>query len=199
MPDQWEIAHGLDPAADDAHEDWDGDGFPNIVEYQDGTDPRDARSNPPAPVAHAGQDRSVLTGSPVKLDGSGSFLPGEGLLRFLWSFVEVPAGSRVTDASLTEPAGVQPAFQPDRDGIYRLRLRVVSGPLSGQAEVTITASPAGYAGPNADAGPDRNAVTGSKVVLDGRRSYDPDRGPGALSFTWTLRSVPMGSVHEGET
>src|SRR5206468_1907968 len=95
--------------------------------------------------------------------------------------------------------GVQPAFQPDRDGTYKLRLRVASGALSGQAEVAITAAPAGHAGPNADAGPDRNAITGSKVVLDGRRSYDPDQGPASLSFAWTFREVPPGNIHEGET
>lgn len=48
IPDEWEIAHGLDPFnPDDAHIDFDGDGFTALEEYQWGTDPRDPESHPP--------------------------------------------------------------------------------------------------------------------------------------------------------
>ena len=39
LPDDWEIAHGLNPAVNDAHLDSDGDGAPNWLEYARGTDP----------------------------------------------------------------------------------------------------------------------------------------------------------------
>ena len=39
MPDDWEIAHGLNPAVNDAELDFDGDGVPNWLEYARGTDP----------------------------------------------------------------------------------------------------------------------------------------------------------------
>jgi hypothetical protein len=39
MPDDWEIAHGLNPLVNDANLDSDGDGVPNWLEYQRGTDP----------------------------------------------------------------------------------------------------------------------------------------------------------------
>jgi hypothetical protein len=39
MPDDWEIAHGLNPAGNDANLDPDGDGVPNWLEYERGTDP----------------------------------------------------------------------------------------------------------------------------------------------------------------
>ena len=39
LPDDWEIAHGLNPAVNDAELDRDGDGVPNWLEYQRGTDP----------------------------------------------------------------------------------------------------------------------------------------------------------------
>lgn len=40
MPDEWEIAHGLDPHDPaDAHGDPDGDGYTNLEEYLNGTDP----------------------------------------------------------------------------------------------------------------------------------------------------------------
>ena len=46
MPDGWEVHHGLDPLADDAGDDFDGDGFSNITEYNRGTNPEDSQSHP---------------------------------------------------------------------------------------------------------------------------------------------------------
>jgi len=42
MPDWWELAHNLDPYADDASSDPDNDGLTNLQEYQYGTDPYDS-------------------------------------------------------------------------------------------------------------------------------------------------------------
>jgi len=39
LPDDWEIAHGLNPGFEDADLDWDGDGLTNLEEYLRGTDP----------------------------------------------------------------------------------------------------------------------------------------------------------------
>ena len=39
MPDDWEIAHGLNPLVDDALFDNDNDGLSNLEEYKRGTDP----------------------------------------------------------------------------------------------------------------------------------------------------------------
>jgi erythromycin esterase len=46
MPDTWEVEYNLNPLLDDADDDADGDGFSNIQEYEEGTDPQDARSHP---------------------------------------------------------------------------------------------------------------------------------------------------------
>lgn len=47
IPDQWLLAHGLDPYIPSAHLDPDGDGFTNREEFQAGTDPTDPASHPP--------------------------------------------------------------------------------------------------------------------------------------------------------
>ncbi|NNF99985.1 MAG: hypothetical protein HKM93_11450 [Desulfobacteraceae bacterium] len=39
MPDNWEVLYGLNPRSDDAKLDLDGDGIPNIQEYDNGSDP----------------------------------------------------------------------------------------------------------------------------------------------------------------
>jgi len=52
IPDDYEIANGLDPLnAADANEDADGDGFTNLEEFEAGTDPQDAADFPAARMA----------------------------------------------------------------------------------------------------------------------------------------------------
>jgi hypothetical protein len=50
MPDWWEERYGLNPDANDAAGDADGDGSTNLEEYRAGTDPRDPRSRPWVPI-----------------------------------------------------------------------------------------------------------------------------------------------------
>ncbi|MFH1477480.1 MAG: Amuc_1099 family pilus-like system protein [Verrucomicrobiota bacterium] len=46
IPDEWELRYGLNPNADDALQDADGDGFTNLEEFQALSNPRDADSHP---------------------------------------------------------------------------------------------------------------------------------------------------------
>jgi hypothetical protein len=45
MPDDWELAHGLDPTVNDANLDPDGDGLTNLQEYLYGSDPHNPDSD----------------------------------------------------------------------------------------------------------------------------------------------------------
>ncbi|MCJ8271843.1 MAG: leucine-rich repeat domain-containing protein, partial [Psychrosphaera sp.] len=47
MPDEWEILYGFNPwSAVDGSEDADDDGYPNLIEFENGTDPQDYYSTP---------------------------------------------------------------------------------------------------------------------------------------------------------
>ena len=71
MPDGWEVLYSLNPLdSADATTDPDDDGFTNLQEYQKGTNPINSLSHPP--MANAGRDQNVKTGSTVTLDGSAS-------------------------------------------------------------------------------------------------------------------------------
>jgi cytochrome c2/cytochrome c553 len=143
------------------------------------------------PVADAGPDQAVDTGSEVTLDGSGSSDPDDGPqpLTYAWT-LEVPAGSTAT---LSDPTSATPTFTADLDGDYTATLMVNDGEDDSPADmVTVTATTANQA-PVADAGEDQAVDTGSEVTLDGSGSSDPDDGPQPLTYAWTLDSVPAGS------
>lgn len=90
-----------------------------------------------APVADAGDDRSVLPGWVVTLDGSGSSDANGDALAYAWSIASKPAGSTAT---LSDAAALSPSFTADVVGTYTVTLTVNDGELSSAAdEVTVTA------------------------------------------------------------
>jgi len=60
MPDGWEAFYGLDPLVDDAAEDPDGDGWTNLQEFEEGTDPTDGASRPPVLEGYSISSNSQL-------------------------------------------------------------------------------------------------------------------------------------------
>jgi hypothetical protein len=194
IPDGWEVTYGLNPNVNDALSDEDNDGFNNLQEYLGGSNPTDPASMPnQPPVANAGPGQNVNTGKLITLDGSGSHDPEGALITFLWSFIEVPIGSNITDTLLSDTTSAKPNFTPDIDGTYKLELIVNDGVLnSAPDEVLIVAATTNVA-PNANAGPDQNALTGGTVYLNGSISNDPDNRPWPLFYLWSVDSIPSGS------
>lgn len=90
------------------------------------------------PVANAGPDQSVVTGSLVTLDGSASNDADSRTITYTWNFVSVPTGSTLTQ--LTGATTVSPSFLPDVDGDYVIQLIVNNGFINSLPDsVTITA------------------------------------------------------------
>ena len=144
-----------------------------------------------APVANAGTNQNVTTGTVISLDGSGSSDIDGDTLTYAWSFVSVPNSSSAA-SDLSDNTAVKPTFTVDVAGNYVLRLVVNDGTADSEpATVTITAATTNSA-PVANAGTNQNVATGTVVVLDGSGSADADGD--LLTYTWSFASVPNGST-----
>lgn len=142
-----------------------------------------------APVANAGIDQNINTGSLASLDGTASSDADGDNLTFLWNLTSVPVGST---ASLNDAALASPSFTADIDGSYEAELTVNDGTVDSASDsVTILASTANSA-PTANAGDDQNVVVDTLVNLDGSASSDVNGD--AITYQWSMLSVPVGNT-----
>jgi hypothetical protein len=144
-------------------------------------------SNQP-PLANAGKDADVVTGSFISLDGTKSSDPEDDKLTYTWSVLSKPAGSM---AILTDSTVNKPVIQPDVAGEYIFSLKVSDGiTISAPDEVKITAI--NNLPPIALAGEDQSTTEHLTVTLDGSESYDPEGK--VIYYQWSFVSKPFGSI-----
>jgi K319L-like, PKD domain len=152
--------------------------------------------NPPAnvaPVANAGTVQTVTVGGSATLDGTGSSDPdGNYPLTYAWQMLSKPADSQAT---LLDPASVNPSFAVDKVGDYTIQLVVTDslGLASPSAVVVVSAVNPTNQAPVAHAGPDQSVHAGSVVTLDGSESTDPNANY-PLTYAWAITSKPAGSM-----
>ncbi len=141
------------------------------------------------PLANAGIDQNIPTGSDVTLNASSSFDVNGDTLSYSWSVISKPVGSAM---SLSGTALVNPVFTADTDGIYILQLIVNDGVYSSLPDLVSVIASTGNSAPVANAGIDLNLPTASVVILDGSASSDADGD--SLSYQWSLISAPSGAT-----
>ncbi|MBN1944999.1 MAG: hypothetical protein JW797_04945, partial [Bradymonadales bacterium] len=76
------------------------------------------------PVAVIDAPATAFVGDVVELDGSNSYDPGGASIAFAWGFLGIPPGSQAT---LNNPALINPSFTADVAGTYTVILVVDNG------------------------------------------------------------------------
>ncbi len=148
------------------------------------------------PVARASAPEQAPLGTPLLLDGTGSYDPDEDELRWQWRVDEAPPGSELPGNPFSVNDSRNAAITEvllDVPGIHVFALQVVDpdGATSYTTYVTVLGT-IDDAAPNADAGPDQDGVEGDLLCVDGARSSDP-RGR-ALTYEWDVAARPEGST-----
>jgi len=137
-----------------------------------------------APVANAGNDQNVSTGTIISLSGSASSDVDFDVLTYAWSINTNPG----TGNTFSNAAIVNPSFNLDVTGTYVFDLIVNDGNLSSVADsITIITSVVNNI-PVANAGSNQNVANGNLVTLDASSSSDVDGD--SLTYAWTITSQP---------
>lgn len=144
-----------------------------------------------APVATAKAPARVAAGSPVNLDGTGSFDPDGLNISHQWSFHSVPEGSMLTSQSISERATASASFIPDVEGVYTLFLRVRDGFSVSYDRIVVVAGASLNAPPRASMVAEYDAEQ-ELMLMDASGSFDLDGDP--LTYRWRLEMIPTGSL-----
>ena len=147
------------------------------------------------PVADAGPDQTVQEGSPVMLDGRGSYDPDVESFTYEWKQILGPAVT-VLGGNTAQPTFVAPTVVPA--GATIVFDLTVTDPhtLTGSDSVSVFVTHVNQI-PVANAGLDQTVNESTQVTLNGTGSTDPDLD--ALSYSWTQIAGPSVALTGGTT
>jgi PKD repeat protein len=144
------------------------------------------------PTANAGPDQTVSEGATVKLNGSGSIDPDDGIKSYQWVKIGGPT------VTLSDPAAVQPTFTaPDvgeAGAALTFELTVTDQGGNKAKDVCTVNVTWQNEPPQANAGPDQTVDEGSVVTLDGSSSLDIDDG--VAQYLWTQTGSPSVTLSD---
>ena len=139
------------------------------------------------PFANAGEDRSIMAGETVLLDGRGSGTDYRKTLAYAWKRTGGTGNPSLSlmNENTAEPSFVADSLAPGTDSVTHIfSLDVTDGgsiiPISDEVTITVLSA---NALPIADAGNDLTVSPDTYVALDGRRSLDMDGH--IVSWNWT--------------
>ncbi|MDY7227080.1 myxosortase-dependent M36 family metallopeptidase [Hyalangium rubrum] len=162
------------------------------------TDSVNVTVRPPnvAPMANAGEDRTVDEGTAVALDARGSSDADGDTLTYAW---EQTAGTAVTlsDATTAQPGFTAPSVEAD--AVFTFEVTVSDGTLSAKDTVSITVrnvTESQNRAPTASAGADRSVNEGATVTLSGAGT---DADGDALTYAWTQTAGPSVTLMGANT
>ncbi len=143
-----------------------------------------------ATVADAGVDQLARKGSVITLDGSRSYSTEENVpLTYQWSFVSLSSGM---ESLLSDFKSVSPTFTLKRQGRCEIQL-IVKDSLGAASEPDTVVISTQDTTPVAHTGSDQSIhKVGTRVMLNGAQSYDPDGD--VLAYQWAFISRPAEST-----
>ena len=147
------------------------------------------------PVADAGPDQTVVPGDTVTLDGSGSSDSDGTIASYAWERTGGTVGFTVTltGANTARPVFTADALEAGAAGVthvFKLTVRDSSGATANdKVTIRVKAPEPANLPPVAQAGPNREVVSGATVQLDGSRSSDRD---GTITYSWTRTGGTAG-------
>jgi hypothetical protein len=145
-----------------------------------------------APVADAGPDQKVNEGTVVKLNGTNSSDPDDGIASYLWAQTGGPPVT-LSDATAANPTFIAPSVGSGGESLG-FTLMVADGTgLQSHDSCIINVCNINQP-PTANAGADLNVAEWAPVTLDGSLSNDSDDG--IVSYLWEQIAGPTVKVDD---